>query len=336
MRNGTRSQRGFTLAEFSIASGMTMAVMAGAFTLMNTVFVSNAAVGYMMETQHGARVTINMLARDILTAGTGLPNAGIPVPNGAGSTALVRQGLGGALPTANNVLAILTPGNGAGPALSGVATDALTLVTVDPDSPTWTVSAVNLGANTVTFVEDVRTAPNQMFPDNVLVFNNANGIVFGVVTAVSVAASEATFAANDPMNFNQPGAASGNLASIANAGGPPTTYPQTTVTRVMVISYYIDSSNGAHPRLIRKVNAQAPQIVAEDVVNLQFAYELFDFTTNVANANQPTTATPNQIRAVNISVTGRSPQRLRPNNQYYHFSLQSTVNVRNTTFRNRY
>ena len=81
---------------------------------------------------------------------------------------------------------------------------------------------------------------------------------------------------------------------------------------------------------------QTPQAIVEDIENLQFSFDLFDFTTNDDTANQPTTNSPSQIRSVTVSLTGRSPKVLNRSNKYYRFSLVSKVNVRNATFRNRY
>src|SRR5262249_25264559 len=145
------------------------------------------------------------------------------------------------------------------------------------------------------------------------------------------AASHANFANADAMNMNQPNAASGNVKSIKN-GGDGTT----TATRINIVTYYIDNSNAAHPKLMRATNAAAPQAIANDVENLQFAFDLFDFTNNTESSNQSNTASPNQIRSVSISISGRSPAVMPKTNTYYRLSLVSKVNVRNNTFRNRY
>jgi hypothetical protein len=74
----------------------------------------------------------------------------------------------------------------------------------------------------------------------------------------------------------------------------------------------------------------------DDVENLQFSFDLFDFETNAGTANQSTTNLPNQIRSVSVSLSGRSSGLLTRAQKYYRFSLVSKVNIRNATFRNRY
>jgi len=324
---------GFTLIEYLVASGLSMVIMAATFMILGQAFKVNSSMGDVMATQQNVRVAMNTMSRDITMAGTGMPGGGIVVPNGTNSAVLTRPGLGGTLSTDNDVMPILSPGNDEGPTLSSVKTDALSIVSVDQDSPVWQVDTVDSTGTLVTFVQDIRSGATQIQPGTLLFFVNANGAVFGFVTDVSKTASEATFADKDAMNINQPDAADGNLKSLINSNG---TWPPTTATRVNIVSYYISNAVPAHPRLMRSVNAETPQVTVEDIDNLQFSFDLFDFATNANTANQATTASPNQIRSVNISITGRSPSILQTLKDYYRFGLVSKVNVRNATFRNRY
>ncbi len=334
MRRVAGDNAGFTLLEFTVANAITMVVLAGTFQLLNMAFKVNSSIGEVMSTQQNIRVAMNTIARDITMAGTGLPDGGIAIPNGAGAVALTRPGAGGTLPTGDNVIPILSPGNSV-VTVAGTATDVITVVSIDQESPAWTVTAVDPAGTQVSFAQDIRAVGTwQMAADTtVLVFSSPNGACFGVVTSVSATASQANFAAADVLNLNQPAAAAGNIKSLKNADG---TYPPMSATRVNLITYYLNNSNPAHPRLMRAVNAQTPQVTVEDVDNLQFSYDLFDFDTNVSTSNQPSTTSPNQIRSVNIQLNGRSPAILSNTKDFYRFGLVSKVNIRNATFRNRY
>lgn len=317
-----------------ICNAATMIMLAATFTLLNQIFTANSRMGELIQTQQGIRVAMNTITRDVTMAGTGLPNGGIAVPNGANSTALTRQGVGGSLTTPNNTIALLSPGDGAGPAINTIATDALTITSINQESPTWHASTINAAGTDIQFLqEDVRSGSTQLFEGDLLVLTNSNGSVFGCVTSVSATTSAAFFAAGDAMGINQPTAASGNIQSLRSAD---LTYPPTTLIRINIVTYYISNSTPAHPRLMRVVNAQTPQILVEDVENLQFSFDLFNFTTNADTANQATTASPNQIRSVSVSISGRSAQVIERTTNYYRFPLVSKVNVRNATFRNRY
>jgi Tfp pilus assembly protein PilW len=336
------SNSGFTLIEFAVCNLATLIMFAATFSLLNTVFTANSGMGEIKDTQQNIRVAMNTISRDITMAGTGLPNGGIAVPNGANSAVIPRQGAGGNLITPNNVVALLTPGNAAGPTVgggvvntmstSGYATDVLTITTINQDSPTWNALNISADGTQMNFVQDVRSGASQLFVGDLLVVTNSLGSVFGCVTSVSATTSQAFFAAADLMGINQPTAAAGNIRSLRSGG----VYPPTTVTRINIVNYYIDNANSAHPKLMRATNAQTPQVIVDDVENLQFAFDLFDFTSNVDTANQATTSSPNQIRSVNVAISGRSPQMMQRSNKYYRFSLVSKVNVRNATFRNRY
>src|SRR5262249_20571407 len=113
-------QNGFTLIEFMIASLLAMGILAATFTLITNVFVANTSVQQILTTQQNLRVAMNAITRDITMAGTGLPDSGLPIPNGTNSVQLARPGLGiacapatnGCLPTPNNVIALISPGDG--------------------------------------------------------------------------------------------------------------------------------------------------------------------------------------------------------------------------------
>jgi hypothetical protein len=328
-----RTNAGFSLIEFAISNLATMVMLGATFTLLGMVFKANGTMAEVMTTQQNLRVAMNTITRDIVMAGTGLPSGGIAVPNGTGAVPLTRPGVGGDLTTPNSTIAILSPGNAVGATINTVATDALTITAINQESPTWTVSAIDEEGDQIDFVEDVRAGTTQLFAGDLLIFTNSNGSVFGSVTEVLEDTSTAMFEDGDTIGINQTVAESGNIISLANVDG---TYPPTTATRVNIVTYYINNSVPDHPRLMRAVNSQAAQVIVDDVENLQFSFDLFDFDTNENTSGEETTDLPNQIRSVHVSISGRSPRVLNGSGEYYRFSLASKVNVRNATFRNRY
>ena len=343
-RNGTlddptargRHSRGFTVVELLIASAATMLVFAGTFTFIGSTFDSIMTLNHMAATQQRVRVSINEIARELTRAGTGLPSSGISVPDGTGATAVLRPGLGGALPTPNGVISIVTPGDGAGPTVADVGSDAVTIITVDQASPTWSVNAIDTVSTTleVDFNDDIHTDDTELFVDDLLWFTNIYGSVFQAVTGMHAIDDEVYFADGDPIDINQPGAQFGNLAALDDPMNPGV-YPPTTATRVQSVTYFLDDTDPDRPRLMRQRNAESA-VIAEDIYNFQVQYDLFDFATNTETSDQDTTATPNQIRAVSIAVNGRSSDIDLRTGDFYHFGLLSKVTVRNTTFQNRY
>jgi hypothetical protein len=330
-----------------ISSSLTMIILAATFTLMNSLFLANTSMQQVMGTQQNLRVAMNAITRDVTMAGTGLPDSGIPIPNGTGSALIARPGVGvtcgastvGCLPTPNNVVPILAPGDAVGSTVENKATDVLTVAMVDQTSPTWAITSISTAGTVVNFSQNVRDAgTTQLFAKDLLLFNNANGSAFGCVTTiVATTSGQVQFMASDALGINQPAAQFGTMTtSLRNPGSNPVTYPPTTATRIMLITYFVDNSNASNPRLMRSVNASTPQVMVEGIENLQFAFDLFDYTLNTDTSNVATTTNPNQIRSVRIALNGHSPDKLKRTGDYFHFGLVSKINVRNATFRNRY
>jgi Tfp pilus assembly protein PilW len=336
-------ESGFTLVEFAIASVTMMIMLAATFSIMNATFAGNASAQEILQTQQAMRVAINTIAREITAAGTGLPGS-ITVPNGTGSVALTRPGTGTALPTAANNLSIVTPGEADGPQITGQSsaqnTDVVTVVSVNAQSPLWTLTAYSdtVPGTDITFSNNIRSGTHQLFVNDVLLFTNINGSVMGCVTGVSTSVDVAAFDDDDACGVNQPAAAGGNF--ITTMLNPNLTLPPTTAVRINVVTYYLTGAGThGHPALMRAVNAQPAEELIEGVEDLQLTYDLYDFTTSTETANVvPGTgfALSNQIRSVNIAIKGRSPRRLERTGDYYRFGLTSKVTIRNSTFRNRY
>src|SRR5207302_10956548 len=100
------------------------------------------------------------------------------------------------------------------------------------------------------------------------------------------------------LNINQSGATQGNIASI-------TCCSPTTAWRIMAVTYFVEvPANRQPPRLMRQVNGQQPVPVADNIIDLQFTYDLCDSVTTgptCANVKDPIGAgfTPSQIHKVN-------------------------------------
>jgi len=192
------------------------------------------------------------------------------------------------------------------------------------------------------------------------------------VTGVDYVQRRITFAGADALNLNQPAAAAGNLAAVnatappllntspcpaPAAGQPPVTCWNTFITRVRMITYYIDATTDPkHPRLVRRVNNGSPTTfdnnsgtaVALDVENLTFRFDINDGNVNPANVEMnagdiagtgacaPVPCSPNQIRKVNIMLGARSANAVNPKARTYHNTLTSQVSFRGMSFVDEY
>jgi hypothetical protein len=172
-----------------------------------------------------------------------------------------------------------------------------------------------------------------------------------------------TFANGDSLNLNQTNAASGNVVAL-RATAPPDVLPAapatqvipTIGTRIRMISYYIDNTDPTRPRLVRRINNGNPTVfdntlgtaVAMDIENLQFSFDIADGVNNpsgvrfvaadytTGGACAPSACNVNQIRKVNIVLTGRTKAATQLAGQRFRNTLTSQVSLPGMAFVDEY
>lgn len=151
------------------------------------------------------------------------------------------------------------------------------------------------------------------------------------------------FNTNDALNFNQT-VGSNNLAAVsaAIAAAPAGSNPTTSVCRLQVVSYFLQvppaGGTVQTPRLMRQVNGLDAVPVADNIINLQFTYDIISVATGtlVANQQNPIGAgeSPNLIKKVNVWVMGASP--VTGGNKSQNMYLATSVATRDMSFCNSY
>lgn len=142
-----------------------------------------------------------------------------------------------------------------------------------------------------------------------------NAAVVAEITGISGSASgpwALTFNAGDALNLNQTGTTSNNLSSLATAMGGASA--QTSVARLNVVTYFLQVPTGGgtvqYPRLMRQVNGLTPVPVADNIINLQFSYDVIDAYTGYLSGNLSNPIgsgqSPSTIQKVNIWIMGQS------------------------------
>ena len=352
-----RLEPGFTLLELMVAMAVGLIVLGAIATLFKTGMDSAMLVTQRAETQQNMRAAIDLMVKDISMAGAGLPSGGIQLPTGAGSGASLfgcdQTGAchvpGGTYPTGNYMYGIIpgfsngVEGNAVVPAAPPPAiNDSITSIYADYNFPLWeydvTFPVPGNGAL-------IALTPNAAFVPAPPALNAAGGIKVGdlimlsnpVGTAVgevtNVTATSLEFANLDPLNFNQNGAASNNIAAISTGAN-------TVAYRLLAVTYYltVPPPKGETPRLMRQVNGLPPVPVADNIINLQFSYDVYNSTTSALDANQTNPLgvgdSPNLMQKVNIVVMGQSI--LNHGNKSQNLYLATSVSARNMAFRNRY
>jgi len=363
-----QNMRGFSLIELLISMALGLIILASVTQFFKMGMNTSQVVSQRAEMQQDVRAAINLVAKDVGMAGAGIPTGGVSLPYGPGNNgssffAVDQTGtawmanntyLSGNLgtpasPVFNHMYSLIPgPANGMqllGPAViaaTGTAADAITSIYVDYSFP-LNQYVVTFPNNTSINLAPPVPAPAPPLPavddpavgikvgDLILLTNN-KGSVMSEVTGVTPGGGKITFADRDPLNINQSGAAAGNIAKIS-AG------TNTVAYRAYAVTYFVDATN-PQTRLMRQVNGQLPEPVADNIIALKFTYDMCDGSTTgaalatCANISNPIAAgyTPNDIHKVNISVMGQS----LTGTQAQNMELVTSVSTRNMNFKDRY
>jgi prepilin-type N-terminal cleavage/methylation domain-containing protein len=380
-------QKGFSLIELMVSMGIVVTVVAIATGTLMQAEHATTAVSYMANTQENLRAGMHFMVRDLMQAGEGIPQGGVSLPN-SGTSAINRPGTNPAItfPAAYTTLPAITPGYLAGQfatslnpstgvTLTGVRTDIINIIYADnilqdtagnylysypiiqaanpPCAGTINATGASVTLAPACFI--MPGAINPITTGNLIMFHNQNGTALEYVT--SVAGQTINFSAGDPAGLNQTGKAFGTVANLATSPG---VFPPTIITRVWMVTYYVDATNVQNPQLIRQVNypnypagapVNPPTAIADDIENLAFSYAITSstdpagtyavtpFTNGPGNAPQPILPdTPAQIRAANVFLAGRSENTYTALStpQYMRNNLSTQVSIRSLSFNNQF
>lgn len=392
-----KREKGFSLLELMVSMVIVVAVVATAIGALMQAEHATQAVAFEANTQENLRAGMHFMVRDLTQAGEGIPQGGITIPYNATSN-INRPGTAAIFPNTYTTMPAVTPGWELGqvatsinPAtnavLTGVKTDIINILYADnilqdssanknylysypisqaaPAAPACnngSAAAISPTGASVTLDPACFLMPgatNPIVTGNLIMFHNQNGTALEYVT--SVAGQVINFAGGDPAGLNQTGLPNGTVANLATAPG---VFPPTTITRIWMVTYYIDATNPLDPQLIRQVSypgypaaapANPPQAIADDIENLAFSYAITNstdpagtypttpfaapFTTGPGNASTPILPdTPAQIRAVNVFLAGRSEQVYKETNtpEFLRNNLTTQVSVRSLEFTNQF
>jgi prepilin-type N-terminal cleavage/methylation domain-containing protein len=371
---GNKRKCGFTLLELVVAMALGLFVLAAAVQLYTQGMNATWTVSQRAQMQQDFRAAEDMLTRDLSLAGSGLGNnVQIALPFGTGTLPVYGcdqtskcylNGVAAAYPTQSSkpYLYGLIPGWKFGPILNAAQgpTDTVTVVYTDSGFYLGCYQVSVTGATVVQFTLDTTLATCVLpagvttaqaindpvvglSPGDLVWFTVTTGSgtgattssVIGEVTNVAAASTpntyNVTFGTGDALKMNQAGTSSGSLSNVVGWTG--------SSNRILVITYYIDNIISP-PRLMRQVSGHAPIPVAENVVHLQFSYDLYNSSTGSIVTNQPDggasqSLTPNQITKINILHMAMNGT-MQGSSGYQGLDLQTSVSARDLTFRNNY
>ena len=333
-----RAEQGFSLVEVLIAAVISLILLAGALGAFNNAIGMNEKASLLADLEQNLRAGMNLLVRDFITAGWGIPTGGIPIPSGDGTLPVKRPG-----PPDSDynftpavTLSAVNPGAGLGPDGNGRATDIVNLLYADNLLPLNQSPLVSIASNGTSAVVNNGTpisgVPNAIRSGDLIAFSNALGNTVQYVTRVS--GQTMYFEAGDPLNLNQASAPQGSIMQLQSGG----TFPPTTATRIWLVTFYLDTTTDPEmPRLIRRINDRDGEVLALVLEDLQLSYDLVDGVTNPTNVKTTTEPnSPNQIRKVSILLSGRSSSVDRNTEEFLRRSLTTQVSLRSLSFIDRY
>jgi prepilin-type N-terminal cleavage/methylation domain-containing protein len=358
-------EKGFSLIEVMIATAVMLIIMGATLSMLTDAIHANEAVTAMADMQDNLRASMNLMVRDLVQAGGGIPIGGISVP----FTDPANNPGGAPIPPAMNrpspptkaytfplasAITSVNPGFQLGPNSLGQLTDMVTVIYADNTLPWSSMAPINnptaptcagtLAANGLTVTFDTATAGCAQLAagnvsvvpgDLIMLSNNQGGNIIQQVTAVG--GNVLTFSPGDAFGFNGQPAASGTIAQLQTAPG---VFPPTSAVRIWMVTYYIDATTvPGRPQLIRRVNFNAPQVVGQVIEGVQISYDVVNAVAtapanNARNIIAPDS--PTQIRKVNLYLMARSENPYSVTRQYFRANLLTQVGLRGLSFQNRY
>jgi Tfp pilus assembly protein FimT len=332
-------EQGFSMMELLIGVSLTLVILATTVGALTDGIRTSDTARLVSQMQHNGRTGLNLMTRDLIQAGQGIPMGGIPIPSGAGIAAIRRPGMANlTFPAGSIVLPAISAGQALGPTIQGRLTDIITILYADStlalDATPLAAIAADGSSMTVAAGTVINNPSNAVVAGDLIIFSNAIGNAIQEVTAVSATTNVVTFSTTDTMRFNQRTAPAGTIMQLQNGPG---TYPPTTATRIWMITYYADVTNPSSPRLMRVVNNTQPRPVSLDIEDLQITYDLVDGFTNPAGVDQP--VAPNsaaQIRKATVALLARSHSEQRTTGRFHYQTLRTQISFRSLSFIDRY
>ncbi len=260
-----KREGGFTIPELMISTTILLVLTGAALSTFQNALMVNDSASQLADANQNLRAGMNQLIKDVMQAGRIIGPEGIPIPNGAGAQLIQRPSPPNTTMNFNTTtttnLPDITTGYTLGPVINGVATDMLTLMTVDAfmptveTPPTGTVDpnegtlasdggSITLPANSVWLTGDPVNDTPAMNVGDLVLFKNTRGMAIQTVTRKD--ATHLFFDPNDWFHFNQRGAPAGTIMQIKDVNDNVTPWSEkTTLFRVMMITYYVDNTTTA-------------------------------------------------------------------------------------------
>ena len=364
--SGPSLNTGFTLLELVVAMALSLLLFGLCLTLVQQLVNTADLVGSMSDVNENLRAAVNMVSRDLSTAGENIPRGGLPLPYGGTATAIklpnpayasgstFHAPLSGATSLS---WPVIYAGNAAGPTqptqggTNAISTDIVTIISVNQTS-SFNQTAVT-GSPTVSSTSATITVPTTaagyVQAGQLIMLTNSNTSCLLTVSSVNTTTGVITFKngdTNDVLGVNQfSGPTIGTINQLETISS--STWPAITAYPISMVTYYLDTSTPR--RLMRLVTAgtgSTAQPVALGINVMTLQYSLYPFatlngvTSDPTENPWPTTAdtgnSPNDIRKVVLTMIAETDHQNHTNGQWYSKEIKNAVTVQNLDYTNKY
>jgi hypothetical protein len=358
-RPGLADSAGYSLIELIVVMGLLTVVMGATLGGLANIMKGNELVMNIASMNDSARAGMDLMVRDFLQVGSGLPSShAVSIPNGAGAEQVRIPGPPGtAFQTEAGavVLSAVMPRNGQGPVIGDVNTDVVTVLMADNTFLDVGIEATADSQVTVEAGVEIGEGPDRVIPGQLMLISKGSSNTLVQVTDINADTRVLEFADGDSLRLNQSGAEFGNLPAL-NAEEPADDVTNMRISRIRMITYYLDNTDTAHPRLVRRINAGDPGVfdntlgtaVALDVIDLQFTYDISNGAGNPGGVEMneddlgttgscaPSACAETQIRKINLRLRSRPPNANTTATRMINNLLETQVSLRAMAFVDRY
>jgi prepilin-type N-terminal cleavage/methylation domain-containing protein len=335
MTNHLGHARGFSLTELLVSLALTLTVLGGAYSALREASEATRAATTSAEVNQNLRVAMNTLIRDLIQAGEGDfgLRTGISIPSGDGVDEIVRPRPAGSdwtFPPTYTVLTAVSPGNGLGPTVNGIATDVVTILVEDRRLDfSGVIPQIPASGASMNFPNDFEMDDESIGIKDGDLIRFSNGAMQEVT---NVAGHTVHFAANAASRLNQRNAPQGSVMALK---GGEQNFPDLPVSRIQMITYYIRTGADGTPQLVRRANYGPERVIAIGIENLQLSWDLVNGVNNPINQEDFAGEAEGQIRKANVYMSASSRQP-GPSEQALRGSLTTQVSLRSMAFVSRY
>ncbi|HMD32484.1 MAG TPA: prepilin-type N-terminal cleavage/methylation domain-containing protein [Candidatus Acidoferrales bacterium] len=210
-----KRETGFSLIELLVAMAVTLVIVAATLGLFTSALRTNESSQQLSNMNGNLRSAMNLMTRDLLQAGQGIPTGGVLLPTGSGCKFVNRP-----VPVGTSTFVYGCTNSGTNPNLPAVV-PGNAIGPIVPDTPPGPNGA-NLGSPNLSWVPSPGPSSDlvtMMFSDNTLVTNYIiNGPILTPNYLITISSSSMTFSNATPITGGSNTANIGDIFLVSGGG----------------------------------------------------------------------------------------------------------------------